>query len=122
MVCMVSGVLFQGWDNGTLSGCVTQDPGVGPSEVLASAILPTHTNVCVCVERGHTCVYTKLSSHLCHARHSCSIFTALLGVRMWTKLKIDVECRSTVIDVNVERRSKFIRKTRFLSSILGCSL
>ena len=35
--------LFQGWDVGTLgntlSGCVTQDPRVGPSE--ACAILPT---------------------------------------------------------------------------------
>ena len=46
---MVSGLLFQGWDNGTLgntlSGCVTQDSRVGASE--ASAIHPTHTNVCV---------------------------------------------------------------------------
>ena len=36
MVCMVPGVCFmQGWDVGTLgntlSGCVTQDPSVGPS-------------------------------------------------------------------------------------------
>ena len=49
MVCMVSGVVFQAWNNGTLgntlSGCVTQDPRVGASE--ASAIHPTHTNVCV---------------------------------------------------------------------------
>ena len=47
MVCMVSGVLFQGWHVGTLgntlSGCVTQDPV--PQE--ASAIHHTHTNVCV---------------------------------------------------------------------------
>ena len=47
--CMVSGVLFQAWDNGTLgntlSGCVTQDPRVGASE--ASATHLTHTNVCV---------------------------------------------------------------------------
>ena len=44
---MVSGVLFQGWDMQwhTLSGCVTQDPRVDTSE--ASAIHPTHTNVCV---------------------------------------------------------------------------
>ena len=45
---MVSGVLFQGWDVGTLgntlSGCVTQD--LVPQE--ASTIHPTHTNVCVC--------------------------------------------------------------------------
>ena len=34
----------------TLSGCVTQYPRVDASE--ASAIHPTHTNVCV--ERGHT--------------------------------------------------------------------
>ena len=44
MVCVVSGVLFQGWDVGTLgntlSGCVTQYPRVGPSE--AWAIHPTH--------------------------------------------------------------------------------
>ena len=56
MVCVVSGVLFQAWDVGTLgntlSGCVTQYPRVDTSE--ASAIHPTYTNVCVCVERGHT--------------------------------------------------------------------
>ena len=49
MVCVVSGVLFQGWDVGTLgntlSGCVTQYPRVDAKE--ASAIHPTHTNVCV---------------------------------------------------------------------------
>ena len=49
MVCVVSGVLFQEWDVGTLgntlSGCVTQYPRVDASE--ASAIHPTHTNVCV---------------------------------------------------------------------------
>ena len=54
MVCVVSGVLLQGWDVGTLgntlSGCVTQYPRVDASD--ASAIRPTHTNVCV--ERGHT--------------------------------------------------------------------
>ena len=33
--------------------------------------------VSVCVERGHTCAYTKLTFYLHHARHSCSIFTAL---------------------------------------------
>ena len=60
MVCMVSGVLFQGWDVGTLgntlSGCVTQDPM--PQE--ATAIHPTHTNVCVwmwthvvCIHKAH---------------------------------------------------------------------
>ena len=58
MVCMVSGVLFQGWDNGTLgntlSGCVTQDPRVDASE--ASAILPTHINVCVCGAWTHVCI------------------------------------------------------------------
>ena len=47
--CIVSGVLFQGWDSGTLgntlSGCVTHDPRVGASE--ASPIHPTHTNMCV---------------------------------------------------------------------------
>jgi len=46
MVCVVSGVLFQGWDVGTLgntlSGCVTQHPRVDASE--ASAIHPTHTH------------------------------------------------------------------------------
>ena len=31
----------------------------------------------VCVERGHTCAYTKLTSRLHHAWHSCSVFTAL---------------------------------------------
>ena len=44
MVCMVSGVLFQGWDVGTLgntlSGCVIHNPSVGPSE--ACGIHPTH--------------------------------------------------------------------------------
>ena len=55
--CMVSDVLFQGWDvstlGNTLSRCVTQDPRVDASE--ASAIHPTHTNVCVCVDtRVHT--------------------------------------------------------------------
>ena len=45
MVCMVSGVRFRaGGDVGTLgntlSGCVTQDPRVGPSE--ACAVHPTH--------------------------------------------------------------------------------
>ena len=60
MVCMVSGVLFQGWDVGTLgntlSRCVTQDPV--PQE--ASTIHPTHTNVCVwmwthvvCIHKAH---------------------------------------------------------------------
>ena len=91
---MVSGVLFQGWDNGilgnTLSGCVTQDPRVGTSE--ASAIHPTHTNVCVCVWSVDTRVYTQ---------SSLPIFTMLdtavlssvhsYGAWMWTKLKIDVE-------------------------------
>ena len=47
--CLVHGLhgvwcSFQGWDVGTLgntfSGCVTQDPRVGPSE--AFAIHPTH--------------------------------------------------------------------------------
>ena len=28
---------------------------------------------CVCVESGHTCIYTKLTLRLHHARHSCSI-------------------------------------------------
>ena len=68
MVCMVSGVLFQGWDVGTLgntlSGCVTQDPV--PQE--ASTIHPTHTNVCVC-GCGHTlCAYIKLTFRLHHAQ------------------------------------------------------
>ena len=45
------GCLFQGWDVGTLgntlSGCVTQDPKVGPLE--ACAIHPTHpVNLVVC--------------------------------------------------------------------------
>ena len=66
---MVSGVLFQRWDVGTLgntlSGGVTQDPRVDASE--ASAIHPTHTNVCV--EPGHTlCAYIKLTFHLHHAQ------------------------------------------------------
>ena len=65
---MVSGVLFQGWDSGTLgntlSECVTQDPRVGASE--ASAIHPTHINVCV--ECGHVlCAYIKLTFHLHYA-------------------------------------------------------
>ena len=57
--CLVHGLhgvwcLFQGWDVGTLgwflSGCVTQDPRVGPSE--ACAIYPTHPvrlGVCTCM-------------------------------------------------------------------------
>ena len=63
---MVSDALFQGWDIGTLgntlSGRVTQDPRVDTSE--ASAINPTHTNVCV--ERGHTCAYIQLTFRLHH--------------------------------------------------------
>jgi len=54
---MVSGVLFQGWDVGTLgktlSGHVIQDPV--PQE--PSAIHPTHTNVCVCVDVATRCVH-----------------------------------------------------------------
>ena len=49
---------LQGWHVGTLgntvSGCVTQDPA--PQE--ASAIHPTHTNVCVCVDVDTRCVHT----------------------------------------------------------------
>ena len=48
--CFVSGM---SWDVGTLgntlSGCVTKYPRVDASE--ASAIHPTHTNMCV--EHGH---------------------------------------------------------------------
>ena len=66
MVCMVSGVLFQGWDVGTLgntlSGCVTQQHlRVDASE--AFAIHPTYTDVCVracgmwthvvCIHKAH---------------------------------------------------------------------
>ena len=90
MVCMMSGVLFQGWDNGTLGNtlrvCVTQGSRVGPSE--ASAIHHTHTNVCVCVCGTWTRVYTQ---------SSLSIFTTLdtavlpsvhaYGAQMWTVLK-----------------------------------
>ena len=51
MVCMVSGVHFRNGDVGTLgntlSGCVTQDARVGPSD--ASAIHPTHPAVCLVV-------------------------------------------------------------------------
>ena len=112
MVCMVSGVLFQGWDNGTLgntiSGCVTQNPRVGASE--DSAIHPTHTYVCV-LSVDTRCVYTNLSSPRSTQLFFTTLDTAVLssvhsyGAQMWTKLKIDVE-----------RRSMFIRKTRFLSS------
>ena len=70
---MVSGVLFQGWDNGTLGNtlrvCVTQGSRVGPSEV--SAIHPTHTNVCVCVERGHVCIH---KAHFPSSLHSTQLF------------------------------------------------
>ena len=63
---MVSGVLFQRWDVGTLgntlSGGVTQDPRVDASE--ASAIHPTHTNVCV--EPGHTLCAWNLDTHCVH--------------------------------------------------------
>ena len=107
---------FWGPANGTLgntlSGCVTQDPRVGLSE--ASAIHPTYT-----IWSVNTRVYTQSSSHLHHARHSCSIFSALsYRAQMWTKLKINVERRSTVIDVNVKCRSMFICKTHFLSSCI----
>ena len=34
--------------------------------------------VCVCVERGHTCAYTKLTFHLHHAWHNRSVFTCTL--------------------------------------------
>ena len=60
MVCF-SGVLLQGWDVGTLgntlSGCVTQYPRVDASE--ASAIHPTHTNVCVCGTWTHVVCVDK---------------------------------------------------------------
>ena len=66
MVCVVSGVLFQGWDVGTLgntlSGCVTQDPKVDASE--ASAIHPTHTNVCVWPTRLPSVVKTESELYL----------------------------------------------------------
>ena len=85
MVCMMSGVLFQGWDNGTLgntlSRCVTQDPRVDALEVVShgqtlpgrgwphkttsedSAIYSTQTMEC-----GHMCPYIKLTFHLHYAR------------------------------------------------------
>ena len=75
MVCMVSGVLFPGWDNGTLGNTlseqVTQDPRVRASEIVsrgqtlrettseASSIHPTHTNVCVCECRHILCPYIR---------------------------------------------------------------
>ena len=73
--CMVSGVLFQGWDVGTLgntlSGCVTQDPV--PQE--ASAIHPTHTYVCVCGCGDTLSAYIKLTFRLHH--HSDTAVTSL---------------------------------------------
>ena len=95
---MVSGVLFQGWDNGilgnTLSGCVTQDPRVGTSE--ASAIHPTHTNVCVCVWSVDTRVYTQSSLPIFTMLDTAVlyIFSALL----WSVDvdKIEDRCRTLI--------------------------
>ena len=67
MVCMASGVLFQGWDvdtlGNTLSGCVTQDPRVGPSE--ACAIHPTHP-VCLvaCTSEPNCCACTLVGTQM----------------------------------------------------------
>ena len=56
-------------------------------------------------------IFTTLDTAVLSSVHS-------YGARMWTKLKIDVERRIMVI--NVERRSMFkFRKTCFLSSILA---
>ena len=79
MVCMVSGVLFQGWHVGTLgdtlSGCVTQDPV--PQE--ASGIHPTHTNVCVwmwthvvCIHKAHFPSSLRLVVLLARLSHGAS--------------------------------------------------
>ena len=66
--CLVHGLhdlhgvwcVFQGWDVGTLgntlSGCITQDPRVGPSE--ACAIYPTHAPCSL----GCTAVLSSLQS------------------------------------------------------------
>ena len=52
-----AGVLFQGWEVGTLgktlSGCVTPDPRVGPSE--ACVIHPTHPVHLVAYMRKFQC-------------------------------------------------------------------
>ena len=54
MVCIVSGVLFQGWDSGTLgntlSGCVTQDPRVAIGASRGFCYSPPLTLMCVCVD------------------------------------------------------------------------
>ena len=64
--CLVHGLCgvwcsVSGWDVGTLgntfSGCVTQYPRVDASE--ASAIHPTHTNVCVCGTWTHVLCVDK---------------------------------------------------------------
>ena len=104
-VYMVSGVLFQGWDSGTLgntlSGCVTLGPRIGASE--ASAIHPTHTNVCMCGPwtrvyiQSSLSVFTMLDTAVLSSVHS-------YGARMWTKLKINVERRSTVSNVDQRYR------------------
>ena len=64
MSCLVHGLhgdrcLFQGWDistlGNTLSGCVTQDPSVGPSEACA-IIHPTHpVHLVVCTTEAYCC-------------------------------------------------------------------
>ena len=92
--CMVSDVLFQGWDVGTLgntlSGCVTQDPRVDASE--ASAIHTTHTNVYgtwthVFIHKAHfpssprsvvlRARRVRVWPARLHAWNSCSVFTVL---------------------------------------------
>ena len=70
MVCIVSGVLFQGWDSGTLgntlSRCLTQDPRVARclKRLLLSSPL---TLMCVDVD-----VDTRV-----HTKSSLSVFTTL---------------------------------------------
>ena len=65
---MMSGVLFQGWDIGTLgntlNGCVTQDPRV--ARCLKRLLLSTPLTVmCVCGAWTHVCI------------HRVSLFTGL---------------------------------------------
>jgi len=42
--------------------------------------------MCVCVEPGHTCAYTKLTFRLHYAQHSYSVFTALWCGCLFVKL------------------------------------
>ena len=78
--------LFQGWDVGTLgntlSGCVTQDPRVGPSE--AYAIHPTHpVRLVVCTSEAYCCACRLVHKWINEELRSCGPTQNRLLVSAW---------------------------------------